>query len=214
MKKQYKFISDEFYTNGQGYLCQLVLTVSIKDAYLGNNFDDEEEKKKKRKDIGKQELLVFGLELVIIESENDRFLDWPFAKNFELSIVGYKDGYKEQSETKNVEDGQILYTDNKQFNVSNSQESYLTNTKTSSKLVVPQVEVETGSCAKEAFQKPIERNPPCGVKNFIHFDVTNRQSKNNDDNTTLNSTSFADILDIGTLTKSDEDLHLRVKIFL
>lgn len=215
MKKQYKFISDEFYTNGQGYLCQLVLTVSIKNAFLNNDSDnDNDDKKKKKKDIGKQELLVFGLELVIIEGEHDRFLDWPFAKHYELSIVGYKDGYKEQSEPKSCEDSQIMYTDNKQFNASESQESYMTNTKTSSKLVVPKVEVETGSCAKEAFQKPIERNPPCGVKNFIHFDVTKRQSKNNDDNTTLNSTSFSDILDIGTLTKSDEDLHLRVKIFL
>ena len=258
-RKSHRFVSDEFYTNGQGYLCQLVLTVTLKNASDFNNpvqisapqytpelspelsntptsteppqtstisdfvsltmtnsteppaviMASEDTQKQTSNsepsvqpvESSKSELplpprpqppsnpiLLFGLELVIIEGEFDRFLDWPFAAPYELSIVGYS----------NLPiNGENLYA-------GMSQNSTGFGRLTSSSLVVPSNSVESGQCPKEAFQKPIERNPPCGIKKLVQTlpDLTGRSFKNV-------ATEF------GTISsKTHEDLHLRVRIRL
>ncbi|RWS03176.1 hypothetical protein B4U79_07898, partial [Dinothrombium tinctorium] len=60
--------SNEFYTNGQGYLLQLVLTLNCTE----------------------REQSYLGLELAIIEGKYDSVLQWPFNQTFELMIINQR----------------------------------------------------------------------------------------------------------------------------
>lgn len=306
-RQSHKFVSDEFYTNGQGYLCQLQLTVTVRTVPLNlsnssspsndsstvnttsrcsstpapeaielenpkpqplnqseplfkaesvsgstNPYTEYQQKvlrnsgavpiyssrSSKQSSTLTQDVLVFGLELVIIEGEYDRFLEWPFNAAYELAIVGYKSipgetvsGIGEPtSANADASVGQLYTADtstppnnNKNSNDSNGQK------RTSSTLVIPSEQVASGQCVKEAFQKPIERNPACGIREFVHLSSTEesrrqRQAKKHESpRSSTNEQSFSshsgsnspNTFEVGTLGgKSEEDLHLRVRIYL
>ncbi|KAH7637084.1 hypothetical protein HUG17_7290 [Dermatophagoides farinae] len=216
--KTHRFVSDEFYTNGQGYLCQLVLTVSIKNMPIQSNSVDLNNTIKSSSSLyeerSTQEVLLFSLELVIIEGEYDRFLDWPFNNAYELAIVGYKNMVDTADQINN---GGQFY-----FDKSTSQHTKHS-PRTNSKLIVPMAQIENGLCSKEAFQKPIKQNPPCGVKEFVQMDLSGstdpKQMKSakemimNADGRISNNPNTNNY-ELGSLSKTDEDLHLRVRIYL
>src|SRR5699024_11823328 len=104
---------------------------------------------------------------------------WPFGHSYELSIVGYKNLESGQAGTPASVGGGHLYHS---LSVQNSSVADPTDQQraptTSSHLVVPSTLVTRGQCSNEAFQKPIERNPPCGVKELLHWDLgVKRQSR-------------------------------------
>ncbi|KAH9427024.1 hypothetical protein DERP_014925 [Dermatophagoides pteronyssinus] len=224
--KTHRFVSDEFYTNGQGYLCQLVLTVSIKTiSTKSNSIIDTNNTidSLPSYEESTQEILLFSLELVIIEGEYDRFLDWPFNNAYELAIVGYKNLVNPADQISNNGgggDGGQFY-----FDESKSQQQQQPKQRTNSKLIVPIAQIENGLCSKESFQKPIKQNPPCGIKEFVQMDLSSdrqqmmksakemtmnsdgRISNNNPQQQQQNN-------ELGSLSKTDEDLHLRVRIYL
>ncbi|KAI2803916.1 hypothetical protein BLOT_008055 [Blomia tropicalis] len=256
-RRSHRFVSDEFYTNGQGYLCQLVLTVTVRNVPLDERTKpvqpiDEILNKSNpypelnlsrlyahRKQLS-QDILVFGLELVIIEGEYDRFLEWPFTNAYELSIVGYKNlpgsggssssgssSLGDITETVGGDGGGQMYSVGTppHFNKDEQQTTNGESKKTSSSLLIPTQQVINGQCSKESFQKPIERNPPCGVREFVQLASTeesrrHRHSKQESANqqqqqpqATFNSATGN--MELGTLNgKSEEDLHLRVRIYL
>lgn len=250
-RRSHRFVSDEFYTNGQGYLCQLVLTVTVRNVLVHDqhntttasstttegpttldqstiNVQDKSPRifsSNRSQRQASQAILVFGLELVIIEGEYDRFLEWPFTSAYELSIVGYKNlpGATDSTDTApNVEplpiSGGQLYT-NPDSDTSPKPESPNSSKRTSSTLVIPSQQVTSGQCAKEAFQKPIERNPPCGIREFVQLSsseesLSRRQAKTpRTDQQTFQASGQT--VQLGTHSgKSEEDLHLRVRIHL
>ena len=205
-KRMHKFVSDEFYTNGQGYLCQLVLTVSIVNVPL--NFNQTESSLQNVTEASQtQDVMMFGLELVLIEGEYDRFLEWPFNNLYELSIVGYKSIDSDAKDADNENSGGQLYSFDQP--PTGATQNHSTN---SHYLITPTALVNSGKCSKESFQKPIEKNPPCGVKEFMQMNMFKKQrdSKSSD----LTETTITRTIELGTIGKSEEDLHLRVRIYL
>lgn len=229
LRKTHRFVSDEFYTNGQGYLCQLVLTVSVEN-FPDQQFKSMETQSDKLNNSSNnnesmpklpQNILVFSLELVIIEGEYDRFLDWPFNNAFELAIVGYK-SHNELNDNGSM-GGHFYFVDNQ-----SSENNKLL--KINTKLVVPLSKVENGQCLKESFQKPIKQNPPCGIKEFFRMEIGNEHHHNHNEqhqsspppkqhlklskDITLSGSGKASSYELGSLAKTDEDLHLRIRIYL
>ncbi|XP_054166565.1 uncharacterized protein LOC128964031 [Oppia nitens] len=124
--------SEEFYTNGQGYLCQILLTIN---RTANNDF-------------------AIGLELALIEGQYDSILDWPFNKTFELSFVRQS---RDNSFVDNI-------TNNNNFTDSTIKHQEF------KQVVIP----EKSQCSRHSFQKPIERNPPCGHISHIPFSRLSR----------------------------------------
>lgn len=89
---------------------------------------------------------TIGLELAIIEGEYDGVLEWPFNKTFELSIVG-------QRANENIFGGESVTSEN------------IFRNNDIKHVIVP----KASNCSRHSFQRPIERNPPCGQKNLITF---------------------------------------------
>ena len=213
--KTHKFVSDEFYTNGQGYLCQLVLTVTLKNVPMSINDQVNEvqnnnnnklslttnsgevtlptynyNQTENSKPFQSHNVLLFGLELIIIEGEYDRLLKWPFSAAYELSIVSYKDLSTSGSikNSNSYSDLPKLYNLMGSPAITKQQQDETTNNnqKTSSILVIPSNQVDSGQCAKESFQKPIERNPPCGERNLVRLVNSVAQQQQQDDQIDLN----------------------------
>ncbi|UXI21897.1 hypothetical protein NH340_JMT07840 [Sarcoptes scabiei] len=225
-KKTHRYVSDEFYTNGQGYLCQLVLTVSVRNLPINLNRSEQSTELNRNKSeeqtisIQTQDVLVFNLELVIIEGEFDRFLDWPFNNAYELALIGYKN----LNPIGQSDDGGQFYFD-----------KTMDTSQTNSQLIIPSNWVESGVCAKESFQKPIKQNPPCGIKEFVQMDIGDFVRQRIDKKPSIMNQKLSKVLsftnernesedkfrkfknipyDVGSLSKSEEDLHLRVRIYL
>ncbi|RWS28090.1 hypothetical protein B4U80_04807 [Leptotrombidium deliense] len=89
--KLYK--SNEFYTNGQGYLLQLILTVNCTEK--NNSY--------------------LGLEMAINEGKYDSILSWPFNKTFQLIISNEREG-------ENAQDDVLLHLNAKSSELQNSVE--------------------------------------------------------------------------------------------
>ncbi|OTF77850.1 hypothetical protein BLA29_013700, partial [Euroglyphus maynei] len=94
-----------------------------------------------------------------------------------------------------------------------------------SKLIVPTAQIENGLCSKEAFQKPFKQNPPCGIKEFVQLDLSSsadqqiqmksaKEMTMNADGRISNNNQNSSHNELGSLSKTDEDLHLRVRIYL
>ena len=96
----------------------------------------------------------FGVELSLIEGEYDSVLDWPFNNTYDLSITRITGANND------------LIGDQNDRNATQQDMTYTTT-------VIP----SESECSRHSFQKPIERNPPCGQKDGISL---NRMAKAQD----------------------------------
>lgn len=90
---------------------------------------------------------AFDLEMSLIEGEFDSTLEWPFNKTFELSI-----------------ERQIIRENNLMEETTEQNKNEFKTT------IIP----NKSGCSRQSFQKPIERNPPCGQKSWFSYHRINR----------------------------------------
>lgn len=229
-----------------GYVCQLQLTITVKNVALeemANSTTASSEHLNQTSRSGslfssrsgsprmfsnnraaQHDVLVFGLELIIIEGEFDRFLDWPFSHAYELSIVGYKN-LAGPGATSGTESSEPMPSGGHFYTAESPQPEQTNSKRTSSTLVIPAHQVSSGQCSAEAFQKPIERNPPCGIREFVKLASTEESRRQRQAKRPRSEQQFTGAggtgrtstgqLELGTVSsKSEEDLHLRVRIYL
>ena len=151
------FNSKNFYTNGQGYLMQLICTLNTTRDSNG----------------------TIDLEMVILEGNYDHLLPWPFNDTVELVVQNIRDdrlNIKELNNHTEIVTNFVSASSNNNSAVTDfvdgedSDSSYTTTT-ASSEIVVRIVpsQLKEHGCSAASFKRPFKANIACGKKSIISF---------------------------------------------